>query len=167
MAIAKPMKGTVLRSMRSGHTVLAFWIAATAGGSAWAGATTVYKCFDRNLSVVYTDVPCVGEQMNIRAGDADPVAVAELQRERQAIAASAAQRITDTRRAALDRAAAAQYLYRPAEGMEGAPGVDYDVPYGYAYFPSNRVRRPRSPVAHATPRQRTVPAIPAVPRMKG
>ena len=64
-----------------------------------AGAATIYKCFDRGLSVLYTDEPCKGEALDIRPGSADPVAVAELQREREALNRSAAQRIAENRRA--------------------------------------------------------------------
>ena len=76
-----------------------------AGASA---ATPIYKCLDRNLGLVYTDEPCKdGERMNIRAGDADPAAVARLERARDAIDQSVAQRITDQRRAADQRDLAA------------------------------------------------------------
>ena len=41
--------------------------------SGWAATTPIYKCFDKNLGLLYTDEPCKdGEQLNIRAGDADP-----------------------------------------------------------------------------------------------
>jgi hypothetical protein len=40
---------------------------------------------DKNLGVLYTDEPCKeGEQLNVRAGDADPAAVARLERQRDA-----------------------------------------------------------------------------------
>jgi hypothetical protein len=90
-----------------GLWLLACCFVGIASGPAWA-ATTVYKCFDKTLGVLYTDLPCTGEQMNIRAGDADPVAVAELQREREALSRSAAQRIADNRRAAPEREFVAQ-----------------------------------------------------------
>jgi hypothetical protein len=64
----------------TGLLLLACCWVAIASGPVWA-ATTVYKCFDVTLGVLYTDQPCKGEQMDIRAGEADPVAVAELQRE--------------------------------------------------------------------------------------
>jgi hypothetical protein len=65
---------------------------------AMSAVTTVYKCFDRSLNVVYTDQPCRGEQLDIEAGRADPAALAELQREREALSRAVAQRIADNRR---------------------------------------------------------------------
>ena len=54
--------------------------------SALATTTTIYKCFDHHLSLVYTDAPCKeGERMNIDAGDANPVAVAKLEHARDMI----------------------------------------------------------------------------------
>jgi hypothetical protein len=56
---------------------------------------------DKNLGVLYTDEPCKeGQQLNVRAGDADPAAVARLERQRDALDQSAAQRIADPHRAA-------------------------------------------------------------------
>ena len=138
MANAKPMKETVRRVGRAAAAPsLHSGSSRPRAAHAWAGAPTVYKCFDRNLSVVYTDVPCVGEQMNIRAGDADPVAVAELQRERQAIAASAAQRISDTpARCARPGGRGGSTSISLRKEWKARRRVDYNVPYGYAYLPS-------------------------------
>src|ERR1700681_458463 len=49
------------------------------------GATaSIYKSISVNLALIYTDQPCKGgEQHDIHAGDADPAAVAQLQRARQ------------------------------------------------------------------------------------
>src|ERR1700755_2120798 len=71
---------------------------ALAAGYGNAAVPTVYKCFDRNLGVLYTDQPCRGEQLSIEGGSIDPVAVAELQREREAVARAAAQRVAELRR---------------------------------------------------------------------
>lgn len=63
-----------------------------------AGTTAVYKCFDRNLNVLYTDQPCAGELLEIRGGDPDTTALAALQKERDALAKSVQQRIADSRK---------------------------------------------------------------------
>ena len=80
--------------------LMALSILLVASQGALAGTTIIYKCLDRNLGLVYTDEPCKdGERMAIRAGDADPSAVARLERERESLDRSAAQRIADERRA--------------------------------------------------------------------
>jgi hypothetical protein len=96
-------------------------------GGAWA-TTPIYKCFDRKFDVVYTDVPCKdGAVMDIRAGDADPAAVARLDRARDALDQSAAQRISDM------RWAPSQPAYAPAwyPGPGAQNWVD-GLPYDYA-----------------------------------
>jgi hypothetical protein len=132
-----------LKMRRYGHAglllVACCWVA-TASGPAWA-ATTVYKCFDVTLGVLYTDQPCKGEQMDIRAGEADPVAVAELQREREALSRSAAQRIADNRRAALELEYAAQRGYAPVEALPAYSGADVYYPAGYGAMPYSADRR--------------------------
>jgi hypothetical protein len=122
-------------------------VGALAVGPAWAASAPIYKCFDAHLSLVYTDLPCKdGELVDIRAGDADPAAVARLERAREALDQSAAQRMADERRATDRRAAygAPAPMYDPGEQpMAGA--ADYG--YGYALYPSYRrhpVHRPRS-----------------------
>src|SRR5215475_13064656 len=73
-------------------------------GSAQAESVPIYKCLDRNLGIVYTDLPCKdGEKLDLRPGDADPAAVARLERDREELNLAAAQRIADERRAALQR----------------------------------------------------------------
>lgn len=133
-----------------------------------ATTTPMYRCVDKNLGVVYTDEPCKdGERMNIRAGDADPVAVARLERARDALDQSAAQRIADQRRVAEQRDLAAWY------GGEYEPGAfDYTAayaPYDYGvigFFPGFgrhhpfRARPPKLPEPrHVAPRPQ-----PMVPR---
>jgi len=122
--------------------------------SSSAATTPIYKCFDKNLGLLYTDEPCQGEVLNIRAGDADPAAVARLERARDALDQSAAQRIVDERRAAAQRDLAASY----AGGVEpnaydstaaNAP-YDYGVGWGYPGFarhhpPRSRPHRPLEP----------------------
>jgi hypothetical protein len=100
----------------------------------------IYKCIDANLRVTYTDVPCRnGEQLDIRAGEADPVAMARLQRERDALDQSAAQRIADQQR---QRERADWYMadgYRPEVASSA-----YD--YGAAWWLPG-VARPHPPKA--------------------
>lgn len=114
-----------------------------------AANTAIYKCLDSHLGLVYTDLPCKdGERLDIRAGDADPAAVARLERMRDQLDQSAAQRIVDERRAA-ERTALADRLRRdaveehsPAETMAYLP---YDYGYGYAPFlPETRMHPPRA-----------------------
>jgi hypothetical protein len=129
-------------------------------GVAHAVNAPVYKCLDRNLGIVYTDLPCKdGEKLDLRAGDADPAAVAALERERERLAVSAAQRIADERRAALELELADRY--RPAMNEPNIPDAS---DYGYAYPLAAYPARPRHhPRAHRTSASsRTVPNSPHV-----
>ena len=91
--------------------------------SATAG-TPIYKCFDRKSDVVYTDQPCKdGALLDVRAGDADPAAVARLERARDSLDQSAAERIRDLRLMAVQPA----FGY-PGPSGQGSP--DYS-PYDY------------------------------------
>jgi hypothetical protein len=125
-----------------------------APASSSAATTPIYKCLDKNLGLLYTDQPCKdGELLDIRAGDADPAAVARLERARDALDQSAAQRIADERRAAAQRDLAAAY----AGGVEPSPydytanmPYDYGVGWGYPGFgrhhpPRSRPHRPMEP----------------------
>jgi len=109
-----------------------------------AAVTTVYKCFDRNLDVVYTDQPCRGEQLRIEGGSVDPVAIAELQREREAVARAAAQRVAELRRVDV----APQYAYggglpQQLPVPDYAYGGDGYYPLDYGYAPGYNDRRGR------------------------
>ena len=112
-----------------------------------AATTPIYKCLDKNLGLAYTDEPCKdGELMNIRAGDADPVAVARLERARDAIDQSAAQRIADQRRAAELRDLAASYV--SADGRYAYDYVAPYMPYDYGaigWFPGSARHHPPRP----------------------
>src|ERR1700757_2954476 len=116
---------------------------------AHAANTAIYKCFDKHLALVYTDLPCKdGEQLDLRPGDADPAAVAGLEREREQLSLSAAQRISDERHAALQRELADRS--RPIMVEQNAPDsstdyADYGYGYGYPVFA-------HSPKAHPRPR---------------
>jgi hypothetical protein len=117
-----------------------FW-----GGCTWAATTPIYRCLDRNLGLLYTDEPCEdGEELNIRAGDADPAAVARLERERDMLDQSVAQRMAYTGR---DTAVA----YEP---VEERGSFDYGPAYvsGYGFvsnpFMRNHPKRHRPPKSH-------------------
>jgi len=102
---------------------------ALAAGNAGATALPIYKCTDRTLGIVYTDVPCKdGEKLDVRAGNADPAAIARLDREREAWDRSAAQRIADDRRATLEQ----RRFYNDAGPtvlvQDGGGGGYYDGP---------------------------------------
>ncbi len=78
-------------------------------------AAAIYRCLDKKQAVLYTDEPCKdGQVIDVRAGEADPAALARLDRERDALSQSATQRIADERRNAAQRDLAATYA-RPAE----------------------------------------------------
>jgi hypothetical protein len=83
--------------------------------------------------------------MNVKTSDADPAALAELQRERDALARSTAQRLADSRRAALEGASAPQFVYPPEENYGtyagGGTYVPAYAPYGYADVPGSRPKR--------------------------
>jgi hypothetical protein len=129
-------------------TALGIVVIAVAPAS--AADTAIYKCLDNHLGLVYTDLPCKdGEKLDIRAGDADPAAVARLERVRDQLDQSAAQRIVDERRAA-ERTALANRLRREVEeernGAEAmAAYASFDYGYGYAPFlPVTRMHPPRA-----------------------
>ena len=127
-----------------GVSCLGACVLAVAASQAGAAVTTVYKCFDSKLNVVYTDQPCRGEQLSIEGGSTDPVAIAELQREREALSRSAAQRIIDSRRSALDRDVAGGYGYAAPPPVVANYGNDGYYPgYAYGYSPNAVDRRQR------------------------
>src|SRR5438552_12424807 len=117
-----------------------------------AADATIYKCLDNHLGLVYTDLPCKdGEKLDIRAGDADPAAVARLERLRDQLDQSAARRIVDDRRAA-ERSALANRLRREAEEERSVaePVAAYaPFDYGYGYVPFLPVARTHPPRARA------------------
>ena len=123
--------------------------------SSSAASPPIYKCFDKNLGLLYTDEACKdGELLKIRAGDADPAAVARLERVRDALDQSAAQRIADERRIAAQRDLAASYAAAFGPGAydytaENAP-YDYGVAWGFPGFgrPHPPRSRPHRPFEH-------------------
>ncbi|MGH9807795.1 MAG: hypothetical protein ACRD9W_11140 [Terriglobia bacterium] len=130
------------------------WLALTlivlTASSGWAATVPIYKCFDKNLGLVYTDEPCRdGERLAIRAGDADPAAVAWLERQRDALDQSAAQRLADLRHAAAAGELTPPLQYEPAE-QRGSSDYepDYTTDYAFSSFPlmhhhPARLRHPR------------------------
>ena len=138
-------------SMRNvGFTELASMLVGTfvlVVGSAQAAAVPIYKCLDRNLGIVYTDLPCKdGEELDLRAGDADPAAVARLERDREELNLAAAQRLADERRAAMQRDLA--YYSQPPAPIIPSPGDqdNYgDYGYGYPFYAYPLRMRPRVP----------------------
>jgi len=132
--------------------------------TAQAASTPIYKCFDRHLALVYTDVPCKdGEQLDLRPGDADPAAVARLERERDQLSQSAAQRIADERHAALQRELVDRS--RPIVAEPNAPDSSADYGYGYPVFAYSPKGRPRPHVRRMPEHAGIAPAPPyLVPR---
>jgi hypothetical protein len=131
-----------------------------------AATTPIYKCFDKNLGLLYTDEPCKdGELLNLRAGDADPAAVARLERARDALDQSAAERIADNRRAATQRDLALWYANqdpRIAYGdLAANAAYDYGMAWwfpGFAHFhPRSRAPRPLEPRHFAIQPRHMVP----------
>jgi hypothetical protein len=105
-----------------------------AGTHAWAAPAPIYKCVDRNLGISYTDIPCKdGERLELRTGDADPAAIARLERERAAWDQSGAQRLADERRAYLQRRTYDQPAYLVQEGGFAYPEAPDYYPYAYGY----------------------------------
>lgn len=144
----------IVRPGRSARAVggwcLALGLVAFAGSS-WA-ATPIYKCLDKNLSLVYTDVPCKdGEQLDIRSGDADSAAVERLERERDALDQSAYQRAADERRTLVgDPVATAPYAAGDqSEWYDHAPayGADYGI-YSYWLMHYNPMRPRKTKAQH-------------------
>jgi hypothetical protein len=128
-----------------------------AGGSG-AATAPIYKCLDKNLGLLYTDEPCKeGEQLNIRAADADPAAVARLDRQRAALDQSASRRIADLRRAAAEGEGASRLQYEPLDERGSYDyGPAYVSDYGIlahraVHHKATRPRKPDLRVRHFAP----------------
>ena len=121
---------------------------ALAAAPALAVDTPIYKCFDNHLSLVYTDLPCKdGEVVDIRAGSADPAAVSRLERARDQLDQSAAERTRDERRAAEMRGMTQLPDDDVAAPQAAAEPSDYG--YGYLPYPLLRPHHPRRHRPHA------------------
>jgi len=139
------MLSLIEKARRRAHLAGALALLLAAAAPAGAAVTMVYKCFDRNLGVLYTDQPCRGEQLSIESGSADPVGIAELQREREALSRSVAARTASAGARTLpDRDVAMGY--DAGYGYTGPPPDDAYYPAyfgGGGYAPSAKDRRPR------------------------
>jgi hypothetical protein len=129
----------------AGGACLALCLVVLSVECGWAATTPIYRCLDKNLGLLYTDEPCKdGEELNIRAGDADPAAVARLERERDALYQSAAQRMADNRPDTVP-------VYEP---VEERGSYDYGPAYVFGYgfmsrpFVHHHPMRPRQPKSH-------------------
>jgi hypothetical protein len=126
---------------------------AITAGAAWGGNTVVYRCLDSHLGVVYTDLPCKdGEAFDTRSGEADPAALARLERIRDALDRGTALRLADGRDGAYQREVVAARLPSDTEEHSGDDASAYGS-YGYGvggYFPARphppHQRPPRPPV---------------------
>lgn len=126
-----------------GAAVLALSFSAAAS----AATTVVYRCLDAHLGVVYTDTPCnQGSSFDVQTGEPDLVAVAKLERIRDALDQSATQRIIDERRLAGQKELLAAQAGREAADMgEGnfAAGAYAYYAYPLAIFAPLRPHPPR------------------------
>jgi hypothetical protein len=128
--------------------------------SGWAATMPIYKCLDKNLTLVYTDEPCKdGERLDIRSGEADAAAVARLERQRDALDQSAHQRAVDQRHMAIADAAASRSGYDPGDEAQwyddgSACVADYGI-ISYAPMHRDPMRHRKSKaqaVRHIAPR---------------
>jgi hypothetical protein len=113
---------------------------------------------DRNLGLLYTDLPCKdGEQLDIRAGDADLAAVARLERQLDALDQSASRRIAELRRVPTETMGASRLRYEPVDqGGSYDQGSGYVSDYGIVSQSSmhhhpKRFREARPHVRHFAP----------------
>ena len=138
---------------------------------AHAANTVVYRCLDAHLDVVYTDLPCKdGSAFEVRPGEADPAAVARLEKLRDQLDQSAAQRLSDERRLFAQRLAtySSRTNDQPRDDSSDyggyytypVAGYGYGGPYPpYARPPINRFpdRRPMHKHGGAPPPPYVVP----------
>jgi len=130
--------------------------------SGLAATAPIYKCVDANLRLLYTDVPCKGgEQLNIRAGDADPAAMARLQRERDALDQSATQRLADSRR---QQDWAARYGIEDDQRVYDYPSYDYGAAWWLPGIARPHPPRARGPKVQESHRFAPMPPPIAIPR---
>lgn len=131
--------------------VVVMLILVVAAPSVRAANTVIYRCLDARLEVVYTDLPCKeGSAFEVRPGEADPSAIARLEKLRDQLDQSAAQRISEERRLYAQRVFA--YPREEPRQENVADGGYYTYPVaGYGYGPSygrppfDRLDRPNHP----------------------
>ena len=159
--------GTSKLSALSGGALIAVGLAWFAPVDLLLASTPIYKCLDANLGFLYTDEPCKdGEELNIRAGNADPAAVARLERTRDALDQSAARRIAEVQRA---QNAMPRYAFQDEQGAYDYQAYDlnaYDYPpYGYGgmwWLPrAAHVHMPRNRGPKALEHRRVAPMAPS------
>jgi hypothetical protein len=116
-----------------------------------AADTPIYKCREATSRVLYTDEPCDGgNRLDIRAGIADPAALQRLERAREALDQSTAERAAADKLDAarkeetdrLRREAEAAQAQRAAESAASYSDYDYASGWGW-YLPYPRRERPR------------------------
>jgi hypothetical protein len=130
-------------------------------GGSWAATKPIYKCLDKNFGLLYTDEPCKeGEQLDIRAGDADPAAVARLERQRDALDQSAAQRIAALNRPAPEGAGLSRLRY---ELVDEPRPYDYGSAYVSDYGIGSRRFMHRHAMGDREPKERERHFAPAPP----
>lgn len=152
-AVCGHMRAHRVRGLRiAGNACLALCLAGLMVGRGWAATAPIYKCLDKNLGLVYTDEACKdGEQLDIRAGEADPAAVARLERQSEALDQSADLRLADQRRATAAGGLAPPFPYEAVDqgrAYDNAPG--YIGYYGLLAYPGmhHHPTRPRQPRLH-------------------
>jgi hypothetical protein len=125
-------------------------------GAAEAATAPIYKCFGKDLGLVYTDQPCKGgEVIDVHPGDVDPAAVERLQVARDMLDRSAAARLAAERRFA-EQAALATMAWRQRDD-DRAADADYsasqspDDQYLWWYPAATQMHRPHPP--HKPPLQ--------------
>ena len=132
-------------------------LASLAPLSCIAATQPIYKCIDA-MRVAYTDVPCRnGEQLDIRAGEADPAALARLQRERDRLDQSAVQRIADQQR---QRDMPSRYMADDYRSHYGVPTNDYVGGWWLPGVARSLPPKARAPKLHGP--RRTAPMPPSV-----
>lgn len=137
---------------------LALCLVVLGAGSGRVAAAPIYKCFDKNLALVYTDEPCKdGEPLDVRAGEADPAAVAWLERQRDALDESFAQRLADQRRSAAAGALSSQFSSASVEQSGAYDNMPADTaddgPWSYPFMHRHRAHhRPHRSRGDAEPR---------------
>jgi hypothetical protein len=119
-------------------------LAAALCASASQAASPIFKCRDSRGAVVYTDVECTdGAKLDLRPGDADPLAIERLARRQQAASEQFARdRAAAEIEAAERRARTPPFEYAPPQQPVEYGGW-YGYGFGYGYVP-DRVR-PRDP----------------------
>ncbi len=134
------------------------------GDPAKAANTIVYRCLDAHLNVVYTDLPCKdGQAFDTRAGEADPAALARLERLRDALDQSTVQRLS------VDRLVAERTIVAPVRAEAEPENVsdygDYYYTYPVAGYAPVRPHPPRQRIhRHAGVRGGAPPPPYIVPR---